>query len=175
MRPKYSYYSAIVILLIIAFYYINRPGPQISDDVLLKIEENLSTSQLQKENRQLVNTMLFQQTSMALGLIFLPLLFVVFQNGTLHARMKKKWYQGKSKILNQEKPKSFESRLLSQHPAITENELTICSLLRQNFSSKEIATQLNVIPSSVNTARYRLRKKLQLSKEQDLVHYLHQF
>jgi len=174
MRPKYTYYSAIVIATLIAFFYINRPGPQISEDVLQKIEENLSTSQLQKEKRQLVNNMLFQQTGMALVLMFIPLLFVVFQNRTLQKRLKKRWYKSKVKSLSQDEPKSFESRLLSLHPAITKNELKICSMLRKNFTSKEIAIQLNVMPSSVNTARYRLRKKLQL-KEQDLIHYLHQF
>jgi DNA-binding CsgD family transcriptional regulator len=55
---------------------------------------------------------------------------------------------------------------------ITANELKLCALLRLNLSSKEIAQLLNITPESVNKARYRLRKKIALNSNDDLVIFL---
>ncbi len=66
----------------------------------------------------------------------------------------------------------FLKRLLQIHPNLTPHDLTLCTLLRQNYSSKEIAEELNITPGSVNTARYRLRKKLVMERETDLIMYL---
>jgi len=40
------------------------------------------------------------------------------------------------------------------------------------MSSKEISKMLNITPRGVELARYRLRKKLKLQREQNLVEYL---
>ena len=66
----------------------------------------------------------------------------------------------------------FFKRLLQIHSNLTPHDLTLCTLLRENYSSKEIAEELNITPGSVNTARYRLRKKLSMKREADLIMYL---
>jgi DNA-binding CsgD family transcriptional regulator len=42
-----------------------------------------------------------------------------------------------------------------------------------NLSSKEVASLTNVNPKSVIMHRYRLKKKLQLNKEDDLKNFLY--
>ncbi|MCH4552435.1 LuxR C-terminal-related transcriptional regulator [Aestuariibaculum lutulentum] len=69
----------------------------------------------------------------------------------------------------------FYSNLESKHPDLTSYELNLCTLMRINLSSKDIATVLNITPSSVNTSRYRLRKKLNLEKDNELKSYLKAF
>ena len=66
----------------------------------------------------------------------------------------------------------FSAQLLDLHPELTAYDLKLCQLVRLNLSSKEIAAMLNISPASVNTARYRLRKRLQLREDQDLNKYL---
>jgi DNA-binding CsgD family transcriptional regulator len=66
----------------------------------------------------------------------------------------------------------FSARLLLAHPGLTPYEIKLCTLLWKNHSSKEIAGALNITIGSVNTARYRLRKKLTLPREIDLIIYL---
>lgn len=66
----------------------------------------------------------------------------------------------------------FFDRILSIHPKLTAHELRLSALLRLNLSSKEIASILNISPSSVNTGRYRMRKKMNLTENDDLVRYL---
>jgi DNA-binding CsgD family transcriptional regulator/Tfp pilus assembly protein PilF len=69
----------------------------------------------------------------------------------------------------------FFARLLEKHPTLTQNELKLCAYLRMNLSSKEIAQMLNISIESGNTKRYRLRKKLQLANEENLVTFLSDF
>ncbi|TMM55961.1 tetratricopeptide repeat protein [Maribacter algarum] len=68
--------------------------------------------------------------------------------------------------------KDFNSNVKSKYPSLTSNELRLLALLKMNLSSKEIANILNISPEGIKKARYRLRKKLDLTTEdslQDLV------
>jgi len=68
--------------------------------------------------------------------------------------------------------KNFFHNLQQQCLDITPYDLKLAALLRLNFSSKEIATFLSISEDSVKKARYRLRKKLNLEKENNLVSFL---
>ncbi len=68
--------------------------------------------------------------------------------------------------------KAFFKKLEEKFPAITENEKKLSALLRINLSSKDIASINNISPSSVDMSRYRLRKKLNLSNEENIVDFL---
>lgn len=66
----------------------------------------------------------------------------------------------------------FFDRLTKQHPRLTNSDLRLCAYTRMNLSTKEIASLMNVSASSVEMARYRLRKKLDLEPTVTLQHYL---
>ena len=68
--------------------------------------------------------------------------------------------------------KNFYSRLKLEYPEISPNDLKICALIKLNLSIKEMAEILNISPDSVKTARYRLRKKLQLNSEDNLTDFI---
>jgi DNA-binding CsgD family transcriptional regulator len=70
------------------------------------------------------------------------------------------------------KSESFLKKLQYAFPELSSNDLRICSLLRENFSTKEIANRLGVSPDSANKARYRIRKKLNLKRTQSLVSFI---
>lgn len=67
---------------------------------------------------------------------------------------------------------NFKISLFKICPNLTANEIKLAAFLRLNLSSKEISKLLNVNPESVNKARYRLRKKLNLSSKEDLSNYI---
>lgn len=73
-------------------------------------------------------------------------------------------YQQKIDTLNNE----FYSNLLHQYPNLTQNELRLCSLLKLDLTSKEIAQIQNIELKSVYINRSRLRKKMGLAPEADL-------
>lgn len=67
---------------------------------------------------------------------------------------------------------SFYVKLQEKIPDISKSEERLAALLKLNLSSKEIASILNIAIKSVDMSRYRLRKKLNLSKDENLVEYL---
>ncbi|GAA3589377.1 tetratricopeptide repeat protein [Flavivirga amylovorans] len=68
----------------------------------------------------------------------------------------------------QEVHKDFNSNVKQKFPELTPNELRLMSLLKMNLSSKEIANILNISQEGIKKARYRLRKKLNISTEDSL-------
>lgn len=87
-------------------------------------------------------------------------------------------YQGGDKTNNnlllniEEKNQEFLERLTLKHPSLTQGEKHLATLLRVNLSTKEISMITGTIPKTINMNRYRLRKSLSLSTEEDLVEYL---
>ena len=68
--------------------------------------------------------------------------------------------------------KGFMKKLKSEHSNLTSNDLRLCTYLRLNLSSKEIAPLLNISVRSVEVKRYRLRKKMNLPHEASLSSYI---
>jgi DNA-binding CsgD family transcriptional regulator len=88
-----------------------------------------------------------------------------------------------SDIQSDEDWKQFLSSFEQVHPRyldalnraygpLSPTETRLACLLRMNLSSKEIATLLNISDAGVKKARYRLRKKLQLSGDTPLQSFL---
>lgn len=69
----------------------------------------------------------------------------------------------------------FLDRIMESHPELTKNDLRMCSLLRMNLSTKEIASLLNISVRAVEQSRYRLKKRLGLEKTNDLSKYISSF
>ncbi|WP_299113670.1 tetratricopeptide repeat protein [uncultured Winogradskyella sp.] len=67
---------------------------------------------------------------------------------------------------------TFLRKMKGKYPRLTKDEIRLAALLKIDFSSKEIATMLNIESKSVDMKRYRLRKKMQLGKEVNLNAFL---
>jgi ligand-binding sensor domain-containing protein/DNA-binding CsgD family transcriptional regulator len=67
---------------------------------------------------------------------------------------------------------NFFKKLKSDHPDLVPNDLKLCAYLRMNMSSKEMASMLNISVRGAEIRRYRLRKKLSLSHDKNLVEFL---
>lgn len=72
----------------------------------------------------------------------------------------------------EDKNNEFLQKLITLHPKLTQGEKYLATLLRVNLSTKEIAMLTGTTPKSVNMNRYRLRKSLNLSAEEELTDYL---
>ena len=66
----------------------------------------------------------------------------------------------------------FYKKLKSKHPDLTQSELKLSLLINLNLSSNELMEMFNISLSSLNTKRYRLRKKLNICKSDSLEDYL---
>jgi tetratricopeptide (TPR) repeat protein len=63
----------------------------------------------------------------------------------------------------------FFENLKSDFNDLTNSELRLCALTRLNMNTKEIADILGISPESVRMARYRLRKKMNLITDDNLM------
>jgi transcriptional regulator with PAS, ATPase and Fis domain/DNA-binding CsgD family transcriptional regulator len=66
----------------------------------------------------------------------------------------------------------FRKRLGTEYPQLTAHNLTHCTLIRMNLTTEEVARYFNVSPSSIQRARVRLKKKLNLTRKDDLIRFL---
>jgi DNA-binding CsgD family transcriptional regulator len=66
----------------------------------------------------------------------------------------------------------FLTRLQQAYPDLSPNEQKLCTLLRLKLNTKEIANLLSISQRGVEVARYRLRKKLDLEKRQNLSKFI---
>lgn len=67
---------------------------------------------------------------------------------------------------------SFFLNLKKINPNLTNNDFRLCALIKLNMSLKEMASVLHITPNSVKNARYRLKKKLHLSENDDLKKFI---
>ncbi len=69
----------------------------------------------------------------------------------------------------------FNKKLLNRFPDLTMNDLRLCAFVRLNMNTKEISAITYQTISSIDTARFRLRQKLGLRKDDNLIAFLNQF
>ncbi len=72
----------------------------------------------------------------------------------------------------QEVHSDFYDNLNKRFPDLTPNEKKICAFLRLNMSTKDISAITYQSLRSINMARFRLRKKIGLDTDENLVTFL---
>lgn len=75
----------------------------------------------------------------------------------------------------QEVHTDFYTHIREAYPDLTTNEIRLCAFFRLNMTSKEIAAITYQSLNSIKVARYRLRKKLKLSQDDNLITFLSKF
>jgi len=68
--------------------------------------------------------------------------------------------------------KDFNQKLRDINPNLGVHDYRLAALISLNLNIKESAALLNISPSSVKTARYRLRSRLNIEQGEDLYVYL---
>lgn len=69
----------------------------------------------------------------------------------------------------------FFSRLKKTHPQLSPGDIKHCACIKMNFGTKEIARFFNIKAPSVQIARVRLKKKMDLPEQSDLRSYILNF
>lgn len=63
---------------------------------------------------------------------------------------------------------TFVPYLENHYPALTKYDIRLACFIKMGMSSQDIVTVLNITTSSLNTSRYRLKKKFGLNSEQSI-------
>ncbi len=68
----------------------------------------------------------------------------------------------------------FYQSLMDKYPDLTPNEVRLSAFLRLNMSTKEISAITHQSVKSINMARFRLRKKIGIDRDENLISFLTQ-
>ncbi|CAL2078567.1 TPR_REGION domain-containing protein [Tenacibaculum sp. 190524A02b] len=66
----------------------------------------------------------------------------------------------------------FLNRLKTKHPQLTKTDVEVCSFIRIGLTRKEISIVRKTTLEAIKSTRFRLKKKLELSKEDKLDNYI---
>lgn len=177
-----------IVLFALLFFMFNRRAHQ-RDKQLLQTKEHLFKAL--EEQKNLRETFLQNEIEFREKQLNSLALQIMQKNELLQELMERKQLMEDHEVkklissgLNQDKDwkdfntsfeslnKNFNSKLKELYPDISQNDLKLCALIKLNLSIKEMAGILNISPDSVKTARYRLRKKLQLNTEDNLTEFI---
>ncbi len=76
------------------------------------------------------------------------------------------------KLYFEEVNKNFLQKIQERSDQVTNNDLRLAALIKLNLNIKEAAAVLNIEPDSLKKARYRLRQKLNLDKNESLSEFI---
>jgi DNA-binding CsgD family transcriptional regulator len=94
-------------------------------------------------------------------------------SSSLQNNTKNNWLEFKLRF--EEINENFYISLKEKYPTLTSTELKLCSFLKLNFNTKDIASLMGISSESVKVSRYRLRKKFKLTRDVNLVAFISQF
>jgi DNA-binding CsgD family transcriptional regulator/bifunctional DNA-binding transcriptional regulator/antitoxin component of YhaV-PrlF toxin-antitoxin module len=140
---------------------IQYKSKQLTTHALNMIQKNTLMQEIQGELNQLT-----QKTKSNDKTSFQKLHLLIKRN----LRSEKDWEL--FKLYFEDVNKTFYEKLTKINPDLTSKDLKLCALLKLNMNIKESASVLNIEPASVKTARYKLRKKLNLKPDENLVEFI---
>jgi hypothetical protein len=159
-----------LIVISVLFYYYHRS---------IKIEQALEVQKLVDMQKNLMNNILhLEKKNKILNEIKDQLLssekensksennkiIKIINNGLLVDEDFEKFSNNFSTIY----PLFFNKLQKIANNTLTKLDLRYCGFILMNVSNKEIANQMNVEPKSIRMARYRIKQKLQLGKDESL-------
>ena len=185
MRLRIAFLSVIIVLVIVLIFYI-RKYYKIKIDKAHKAHKELK-SELELKDQELANNALnLAKNHELLNRTTSSLVKLKDQSGAKGHEDVQKIISDLKNQVSSDSFNEFEMRFLKVHegfyeklmadyPSLSPNDLRICALLRLNLSSKDIAKILHMSSPSVNVSRSRIRKKMKMAQEMNLVTFLMEY
>ncbi|MDH4471739.1 MAG: hypothetical protein QE487_03980 [Fluviicola sp.] len=86
----------------------------------------------------------------------------------INQQNERKLYVDQFRLVNS----SFIKKLNNLYPSLSKGEIDLVKLIRIGMDTKGIAAFKTVEPSSIKTAKYRLKKRLGILPEESLTHFI---
>ncbi len=191
-KIKYNTYLYIIIIGSILLFFVLitmrvNYNFQKEKNNRLTIEQEIISKDLEHKNLELISTTNFiSQRNEYLKSLKKKIKTLEITNESKESSniMSKNIKRSIDNILNSEKSfESFEKQftevypeffknLINKHGRLTSTDLRLCAYLRMNQNSSEIAQITGASIRTIESQRYRLRKKLNLKPENDIINYL---
>ncbi len=117
--------------------------------------------QIERVNEEIKTNIIFKVEN-----ILIPIL------QSLELNEKSHYYVKLLRINFQEITSSFGAKLSDKKTKLTPREIEICDMIRAGFTNKEISTLLYVSDRTTEKHRANIRKKMKISKDDNLLSFL---
>lgn len=177
---------SILIILLFRFFKTKENllnQKQVASELLAKLKEkeiqktlqekNIITEEKNKSDQQLMNSLLqIEEKNNLLATI---------KNSTDNKSISRiinenlqsdKSFELHNKQIADAYPTFFYRLQLKSNHTLTPLDLKYCAYFLIGLETKEIAKKLNIEPKSVRMTRYRIKQKLQLSEQEDLLEFI---
>lgn len=188
------FYIILIIALFVLFRNVSlarlkrieRKRREIRESQLIKLRNEKLRSELAYKSKELANSTMsiIRKNEFLLELKEL----LKQQKITIGDRFPNKYYQALLKKIDrnlsggddwkifeahlEKAHEPFIQKLLKKYPDLSHSDLRLCTYLRMNLSSKEIAPLLHISVRGVENHRYRLRKKLDINPNRNLTDFI---
>ena len=153
------------------------------EERLYKLEKQTLLTEINNKRKELANTTMIGAKKNEILLDIQGELSKDKENFSNQFRLKHLMNKINSAIKNKDEWKLFETNfnelhedffkeLLLAYPKLSNRDLKLCSYLKMNLSSKEIAPLMGISVRGVEVHRYRLRKKMDLDSKENLTSFL---
>lgn len=173
---------ALIMVLVLSYLIAANADQSLDSEMIKNLEKTRILFPGQAEDNILQNTMMKERIYFLIGTGLIIMFLFLFMQIRNYLNLKSQKFLDRYLRFNSlmrlrfhQSERNFKEKLSYHHPSLTTYEIELAELILEYISSKEIAQKLNITPASVNTARYRIRKKLGLEKNQDLVKFLQRF
>ena len=176
-----TYIFILIIIVIILFFLLNSMQLNYNLQALyaknVSSEKKLVEMELENKKLALANTNNFiSQQSQNLKNILQSSSGNKVQSAELKSKIKMltqsfKLNDNFEKLFEEVYP-GFYQKLIQRNKNLTQNDLKLCACIRLNQTSKEIAFMMGISSRTIESQKYRLKKKLGLSKEERLTSFI---
>lgn len=186
-KARYYWLAILLVSLVFSsliYVIILKKRKKQLDHELMKKDNDLLKKDIEYKNKELTSNALLLANSFEQTISLVKQIdeLYPFADESIRNELKNIQIELSDKIPNQAW-KDFEEKfeqvhqdffinLRTKYPALTPNELKICSLLRLNLTTKEIALLMNRTSGTIDNARSTIRKKMQLSEDDNLISLL---
>jgi tetratricopeptide (TPR) repeat protein len=174
--------SLLLAVIVVAFFFIWKYLKQ--KHTISKQESLILTERLEHSQRELASKAMHLASHSEFRVKLLETTKEVYdhldENGkeslnTLLKKMESRvdqgaWHEFETRF--EQVHEAFFIQLNSRFPDLTPNDRRICAFLKLNMSTKDIALLIHRSPRSIESARYRLKKKFGLDAEEDMLAFL---
>ena len=188
-------YFLIILALIFVIYWMNQQKlkkhqlqleakfEKEHSDRLNRIEKDMLINEIDLKRKELANTTMMAAKKNEVLMEIQGELNKDKSNFSNQFRLKHIMNKINNAIKNNDEWKVFETNfnevhedffkdVLEKYPKLTSKDLKLCSYLKMNLSSKEIAPLMGISVRGVEVHRYRLRKKMDLDSDVNLTKFL---
>ena len=179
-------FMSIIVILMLAFataYFLSRKVYLDKQMIIANQNEKIAKSELEHKKRELaaISTNIVQENEQVSNILKDLKYYSSLVKEENDKNLFSPLIKSISRILSEKrKDNLYSDQFNAAYPGyleyltrtfteLTTADLKLCTFLRMNLNTKEIADIMGLSVRSVESRRYRLRKKLNLSKDDDLV------